>query len=248
MTPDGFDVSKWQTPSKWDWPALAAISQRHREYAGRPLILIARATYGAKMVDPRFGEYVELAREHGLLVGAYHFYRQIHSARNQLTAWDRAMDLIADLGPGELLPVLDMESNEPNGDGRPAKDSWNRDCKLIAETWRERYGGCILYYSSYFPDLLYAHRGDGGWKWMLDDGYAHWLADYSSEPGKPRTPYTDCWHLHQPAPRPVPQYAGGIHPVDCDYAAPELDLGELVIPAYESDGRENIYAPYDEGE
>lgn len=225
----GFDVSKWQDPGRWDWKQLGELSSKLEETKGRKLIFVARATYGARKLDERFAQYAKLVRENGLLFGAYHFYRQVHTVDEQLRNWDKAMELIGDSRPGELFPVLDMEDNSVNGDGRVRKKLWNKACEEIGQTWVDRYGRCILYYSSYFPDLLDAYRDDPDWMWMRDPQYIHWLADYSAETGNPRTPYTNEWHLHQARPKSVPYYAKGKSPVDCNYAAPDLCVDELTI-------------------
>jgi lysozyme len=237
-TPDGFDVSKWQPPTNWDWSAVDDLNAELKATKGRSLIFVARASYGARLLDKRFAKYAELARKHGLLFGAYHFYRQVHSVEDQMRVWEKAMEQIDDLQPGELYPVLDMEDNAINGDGRVNKRLWNRACDEIGDAWAMRYGGCILYYSSFFPDMLDAYKKDAEWEWMQEEGYFHWLADYSSEPGYPRTPYTDEWHLHQARPRVVPMYRGG--PVDANFAPSDLDVQELLIP-------EGICKPKDSG-
>lgn len=97
----GFDASHWQEPAKWDWPALQAHHGRLRAEKGTGLIFVARATYGANTQDGAFVQYAELVRKHGLVFGAYHFYRQVHTVEDQLAAWNRQMDPDKPLHPIE---------------------------------------------------------------------------------------------------------------------------------------------------
>ncbi len=220
------DVSKWQDPSKFDWAAL-----KKRGVTG----MIARASYGKNTADSRFVAFAERIRAEGLVFGAYHFYRQTHSVEEQMATFNRQLDAIGGLQPGDFFPVLDMEHNGANGDGAPKAKLWNRACDEIGDAWKAEYGGCILYYSSFFPEWLGAKAGwDRGdpiddWTWMLEPGYRHWLADYSCDPGSPRGPYSPRWHIHQPKPRKVPEYHSGKAEVDYDVMNPDATLGELRI-------------------
>lgn len=223
------DVSKWQDPSKFDWDGLTEYSEQLRQTTGHPLILIARATYGANMRDERFAQYATISRSRKFIFGAYHFYRQTHSVEAQMAAWNQQMDAIEGLQSGDLFPVLDMEDNRTNGDGRVKKKLWNRACDEIGDALKEEYGGCILYYSSFFPDMLDAHKKDANWRWMQEEGYHHWLADYSRPDGQPRNPYTPTWALHQSKPSPMPFYNRGQSPIDKNFANPDFDLSKLQI-------------------
>lgn len=231
MTHIGFDVSHWQNPDNWDQDALAEASAAMRLARGHGLFLIARATYGANTEDDTFVRYHEIAQDCGLVFGAYMFYRQTHSAEQQLAAWQRQMDRIGGLHEGNVYPVLDMEHNGANGDGSPSAKLWNRACDAIGDAWKDEYGGAVLYYSSFFPDYLGAHKRETGWQWMHEPGYHHWLADYSSGDGNPRNPYTPMVAMHQPKPRRTKMYAGGQVDVDHNFAVEDVDLSSLLMRA-----------------
>jgi GH25 family lysozyme M1 (1,4-beta-N-acetylmuramidase) len=235
---DGFDVSKWQPPTSWDWAALKAHSDELLETHGRRLFIVCRASYGSKTLDKSFPEYAELIRRYGFVLGAYHFYRQTQPVEEQMAAWELQMKAIGGLQPGEMFPVLDMEENTTNGDGPVNKRLWNRACDEIGDAWKARYGGCILYYSSFFPDML-GGRADPQWEWMEEEDYYHWLADYGAPEGKPREPYFKA-EIHQPKPQSVLWFAKGKAPVDCDFLAPGVSLETLLIPA-------TLEKPYDDG-
>ena len=227
MTIHGFDLSHHQDPARWDKSALRDLNAELQETRGHRLFWCVRASYGAKTADRQFARHVELGREIGATVGVYHFYRQVHSVEDQLTLFNKQLELVGGIQPGDAFPCLDMEDNRVNGDGRPNKKIWNDACDKIGDAWKSLYGGCILYYSAYFPDQLDAHKGDVDWKWMQEPGYKHWLADYSVPDGAPRHPYTPAWHAHQPKPRTTPYYKGAV--VDVDIIKGEL-ASELVIP------------------
>ena len=88
-----------------DWPGLAA--------AGIQFAFI-RAAYGDRL-DKRLSENYAGARQAGLVVGLYHFYRQPRSASDQRQTMLTAIDQVG-LGTGDLPPVLDIEDN-PGFDG-----------------------------------------------------------------------------------------------------------------------------------
>lgn len=219
----GYDVSSWQDPEKWDWPALALGDK----------FVIARACYGTKP-DRAFARYAALCREHGICFGAYLFYRQTQTVTDQFAVWNRQLAAIGGLREGDLLPTLDMEENRRNGDGRPNPARFGAACREIAEALRAEHGGAVLYYSSFFPDYLGAPKTYAHVSWMRESGYYHWLADYGSKTGptplgQPRTPYTAVWHLHQAKARPVPEYAGGGADVDANALNPKKAIADLLI-------------------
>lgn len=202
----GFDVSHHQQPALFDWQALGST----------PAVIVARATYGTKP-DATFPEYARLCREHGVVLGAYHFFRQTEPNLWQIEAFQVAISLI---GPGDVHPVLDLEDNT-QFDGPALPNVFNCPARAMAEYLRDVYGGCILYYSSYFPAAL------GNPEWMREPGYRHWVADYGRPAGEPRHPHTPSWHWHQPEPVRTPLYRGG--PVDHIYANPEHEPGVMLI-------------------
>lgn len=225
---EGFDVSHHQDPEKWDWGGLKRRGVK---------FMVARASYGKGTADRRFVRFAELIRTNGIALGAYHFYRQIHSVEEQLAVFEQQIEAIGGLVPGDLYPVLDMEENAINGDGKPKPQIFSEACYRIAHSLRLHYGGVILYYSSYFPEYLGAGRTSDYWTSQFGEQphFFHWLADYNRDPGKPRTPYTGSWHMHQPKPRSVPEYAGGVQVVDYDVVNPSVELLDLSIKAASPD-------------
>jgi GH25 family lysozyme M1 (1,4-beta-N-acetylmuramidase) len=207
---EGIDVSHHQVPQSFDWPALAK----------RVKFVVARAAYG-KMADKTFAKYAELCRQHGIAFGGYLFYRQTQSTRDQLLLFQRQIELAGGI---DVLPVLDMEENASNGDGRPIAATFSSACAEIAYALKADYGGAILYYSSYFPEYLGKPQQPAISAWMRDD-FKHWLADYNRPPGKPRNPYTAEWHIHQPQKTRIPEYAKGTADLDLNVVNPKMEHG-----------------------
>ena len=98
----GIDVSHWQ--GSIDWVQVAAAGKR---------FAIAKATDGQDYVDPTYATNKAGAELNGLVFGAYHFARPDRTANDAVLEADHFVDT-ADLGPGNLVPVLDIEKNEHN--------------------------------------------------------------------------------------------------------------------------------------
>uniref|UniRef100_A0A6M3ILB6 Putative glycoside hydrolase n=1 Tax=viral metagenome TaxID=1070528 RepID=A0A6M3ILB6_9ZZZZ len=225
MTVDGWDVSEWLPPGLWDWEALRAASAERVEAGRPPLFIIARATYGTK-VDATVAEYARLCRAHGVVFGAYMFFRQVHTVAEHLAAWTRAMDLVDGLRDGEIVPALDLEDNVAHGDGPVRAAIWNDACPEIVARWRDYYGGAMVYCSSGFPTALGPPAAHA---WMWDPGVRHWVADWAMPDGDPRTPFHRApWSIHQPMRRASPEFAGGRHAIDVLALSPR-GLAELLI-------------------
>jgi lysozyme len=100
----GIDVSKYQSPTApagVAWPEIAKSSR----------FAFVRATYGT-FRDPLAPAHVARARDAGMLVGLYHFFRPIQPVAEQLAAFASAA-LQAGLRVGDLAPWLDVE-DDPN--------------------------------------------------------------------------------------------------------------------------------------
>src|SRR4051812_25617967 len=82
-----------------DWPAAHA--------AGIDFAFI-RVTDGTQYRDPRFAEYWSGAREAGVLRGAYQFFRP---SQDPIAQADLLLSLMGPLEPGDLPPVLDVETS-----------------------------------------------------------------------------------------------------------------------------------------
>jgi GH25 family lysozyme M1 (1,4-beta-N-acetylmuramidase) len=93
----GIDVSRYQ--GTIDWAQVAASGQR---------FVIAKATEGLFTVDPTYATNRAGAMAAGLVFGAYHFARPDLHPNDPIGEADHFVDT-AQLGPGNIVPVLDLE-------------------------------------------------------------------------------------------------------------------------------------------
>ena len=93
----GIDVSHHQDTI--DWAQVAASGQR---------FAIAKATEGSTFVDPLYAINKVNAQANGLVFGAYHFAQPGSSPGDAIGEADHFVDT-AQLTPGNLIPVLDIE-------------------------------------------------------------------------------------------------------------------------------------------
>jgi GH25 family lysozyme M1 (1,4-beta-N-acetylmuramidase) len=93
----GIDVSHWQ--GSIDWAQVAGAGKR---------FAIAKATQGRANVDPQYGINKAGAELNGIVFGAYHFADPDNTHNDALREADHFVDT-AQLGPGNLIPVLDIE-------------------------------------------------------------------------------------------------------------------------------------------
>jgi lysozyme len=93
----GIDVSHHQ--GAIDWVQVAASGQR---------FAIAKATEGRTFVDPNYATNKAGALANGIAFGAYHFARPDDGTNDAVIEADHFVD-VAQLGPGNLIPVLDIE-------------------------------------------------------------------------------------------------------------------------------------------
>jgi GH25 family lysozyme M1 (1,4-beta-N-acetylmuramidase) len=156
VTP-GIDVSHWQ--GRVNWTKVARAGKR---------FVFLKATDDVDFRDPTFVTNRAGARSNGLLVGAYHFARPDPSpgdARQEARFFVR----VADPQPGDLLPVLDIETK---------KHLDQEEVTRWARTWaaevRERTGVSPLVYTSPYGWL--SRTGDT--RLLARDGSPLWVAHW----------------------------------------------------------------------
>lgn len=179
----GIDVSHWQ--GAIDWGRVAASGQR---------FAFAKATEGRTYVDPMYATNKAGAEANGIAFGAYHFARPDDTPGDAIAEADHFVDT-AQLGPGNLLPVLDLERT--GGLSQEQVTQW-------ILTWlgrvTERLGVRPIVYTS--PNGWATRTGDT--TAVVEAGYTVlWVAHWGVE--SPRVPaedwggygwtfwqYTDC--------------------------------------------------------
>jgi GH25 family lysozyme M1 (1,4-beta-N-acetylmuramidase) len=165
----GIDVSHWQ--GSIDWAQVAAAGMR---------FAIAKATDGRDYVDPTYVINKVGAELNGIVFGAYHFARPGTGANDAVLEADHFVDN-ADLGPGSLIPVLDIEKNEQNM-SKARITAWILDW---LDRVTERLGVRPMVYTS--PNGWLNRTGDT--TAVVDAGYtvlwvAHWGVSQPTVPAE----------------------------------------------------------------
>lgn len=134
-TVTGLDISSHQPASRFDYGRIA------EDHA----FIIARACYGVKP-DSQFKLHVQGARDAGMVVGPYVFFRQQQPWQQQFDVYAKLIEEAAVGGVGHLLPVVDLEAN-PRYDGKMQPAAHNTGGRKLVEALAERYGRCMVYLS-----------------------------------------------------------------------------------------------------
>jgi GH25 family lysozyme M1 (1,4-beta-N-acetylmuramidase) len=127
----GLDVSHWQ--GAIDWAKVGGTERR---------FVFMKATDDTDYVDPRFVTNRAGAHANGLAVGAYHFARPDPSSGDAVQE-AKHFASVADPRPGELLPVLDIETSR-----HLDQDELTRWALRWAAEVRDRTGVTPLVYTS----------------------------------------------------------------------------------------------------
>lgn len=180
----GIDVSHYQDPSALPWGEIAKTSR----------FCIVKATDGTGS-DPRCIEHVKRAHDAGLVVGLYAFFRDPVDVGAQFDAF-ATVSGNTEIGPGDLIPVLDIEDYPGHTIGPATSAPAEQWCELAAKQW----GGAM----PYITQRDWARIGAP--TWML--AYPLFVAHYPGRelPG-PATPDHRPWRLWQYAVHP---YAPGV--------------------------------------
>lgn len=157
-TMPGIDVSHWNEAI--DWAQVAASGTT---------FAFAKASEGRTYVDPMYATNKTGAAANGIVFGAYHFARPDDTRRDAIHEADHFIET-ADLDPGNLIPVLDIERT--GGLGQRKVTRW-----ILAWLGRvtERLGVHPIVYTS--PNGWAARTGDT--TAVADAGYAVlWVAHW----------------------------------------------------------------------
>lgn len=153
----GIDISHYQGTIDWD-------KLRNGMISGCPLrFIMIKATEGSTRLDPKFKDNFYQAREYGYIRGAYHFWSNKSSARDQ-AAWFLSK---VKLEEGDLPPVLDIE-NMP--EGRSVED-FQRDVLTWLHIVEDRYHVKPILYTYYKFKQQYLSA-------PVFDDYPYWIAHY----------------------------------------------------------------------
>ncbi len=167
----GIDVSHHQGQIDWDKAARSTIG-------GEPVSFVfIKATEGTTHLDENFNNNFYQAREHGLLRGAYHYFKPSLPAKEQAEHFLRQVHL----EEGDLPPVLDIEE---------AGQLSTKALRAAALTWlntvERRYGTPPILYTGYKFRQKYLDTPEF-------QKYPYWIAHYYIHTLR----YKGKWHFWQ---------------------------------------------------
>ena len=138
-----------------------------------------KATEGMDLRDPAFVAHWAAAQEAGIIRGAYHFYVTEDDPQKQARFFTDTVDL----EPGDLAPVVDIESL-----GHDTPPGLSDRLKTFLDLLEAHYGLKPIIYTA--PNFWDEHLTDEF------GAYPLWVAEYGVD--KPRLPAGwSTWHLWQ---------------------------------------------------
>ncbi len=149
----GIDMSHYQGTVFWE----AVGENKKMAY------VYLKATEGGDNIDKRYAENIRLAKEHGLKVGSYHFFRPktpLHKQLDNFTTQCRPQDQ-------DLIPMIDVETKGGLND-EAFRDSLMTFLKMVEEYYKQKP---LLYTGANFYDRYLS----GG---LLDE-YKIMIAQYT---------------------------------------------------------------------
>jgi hypothetical protein len=164
----GVDVSHHQAPAALKWPLM--------RLAGCSFAIV-RTTYGT-MHDRAAREHIAAAREAGLHVGVYHFFRASQSVEEQFAAFRAACDLIGYGLPGDIVPAFDLEDDID----RPLQPAHAELAETFVELLKLNFGRAPLLY---ITQRDWGRVGTPEWCLRLPQWTAHYSVPSRTQPATP---------------------------------------------------------------
>jgi lysozyme len=167
----GIDISHYQDRINWEKLRNATIGDAPVSF------VFIKATEGEKMLDDNFNENFAQARRNDIIRGAYHFFIPGISPRRQADFFLRQ----AQLEPGDLPPILDVEKN-----GNLTPEQLRRDVLTWLNMAEKKYGAKPILYTGYKFKMQYLNTPEF-------DVYPYWIAHYYVD----KLEYTGKWTFWQ---------------------------------------------------
>ena len=164
----GIDVSKWQGAVNWQQVQQAGIA-----------FAFARATYGITEVDSSFAANWQGMKDAGITRGAYHFFLAADDPTRQA---DFFISTVGSLGPDDLPPVIDVESDSG------VSSSLVADVQTWLNTVAQGLGRTPIIYTA--PSYWNANMNSNFGKYPL------WVAEYGVAEPRAVNGWTD-WTFWQ---------------------------------------------------
>ena len=152
----GIDISHYQERVNWEKLRNASIGDAPVSF------VFIKATEGEKLFDDNFNRNFANAKRNDLIRGAYHFFVPGVNPKKQAEFYLN----IAQLEPGDLPPVLDIEKK---GDLTPQQ--LRRDVKIWLDLVEKEYGVKPIHYTGYKFKVDYLNTSEF-------DAYPYWIAHY----------------------------------------------------------------------
>ena len=168
----GIDISHYQGEINWDL-------LRNSQIEGYPLrFVMIKSTEGSSRTDSKFKDNFHQAREHGFIRGAYHFWSNKSSARDQAYFFLKQVHL----EEGDLPPVLDVEHKPQD---RSTED-FQRDILTWLHIVEDKYHVKPIIYTYYKFKENYLNT-------PVFDDYPYWIAHYYVD----KVEYKGAWRFWQ---------------------------------------------------
>lgn len=155
----GIDVSRHQGEIDWK-----QVDPQHYRF------VFIKASEGGDYQDPKFAENWQQARQQGLVVGAYHFYRNCKSGAEQARNYISIVPSMAD----SLPPVIDVEFQKNCSD--LTAEQLQQQIGIMAKMLEQHYAKKPIFYTT--PNYYKAYI-----QGKFDD-YSLWLQDLKNLPPK----------------------------------------------------------------
>ena len=198
----GIDISHYQERVNWE-------KLRNASMGDAPVSFVfIKATEGEKLFDENFNRNFANAKRNDLIRGAYHFFVPGINPRKQADFFIS----IAQLEPGDLPPVLDIEKK-----GSLTPEQLRRDVKIWLDIVEKEYGVKPILYTGYKFKVDYLNTPEF-------DAYPYWIAHYYVE----KLAYKGKWTFWQHT--DCGKVAGIKGFVDCNiFNGTFQDLQELLL-------------------
>lgn len=168
----GIDISHYQGDINWNL-------LRNSQIEGYPLrFIMIKSTEGSSRTDSKFKDNFHQAREYGFIRGAYHFWSNKSSARDQAYFFLKQVHL----EEGDLPPVLDVEHKPQD---RSTED-FQRDILTWLHIVEDKYHVKPIIYTYYKFKENYLNT-------PVFDDYPYWIAHYYVD----KVEYKGAWKFWQ---------------------------------------------------
>lgn len=156
----GIDISHYQRDIDWKQLRNATIHDAPLSF------VFIKATEGTDRFDPDFNYNFATARRNGITRGAYHFFSITSSAKQQAEYFCHMVQL----EPGDLPPVLDVETDVDNV-ADYTRTELRKEVKKWLEIVERHYGVKPILYASHAFKMHYLDGPEF-------DSYPYWIAHY----------------------------------------------------------------------